>query len=156
MRPVFSVLIALTMMGCANYGPTERNPDFNKQILAATHPEDSIEVHSSKWFPNSFGFNNTALGNIPAGNAGIFVLTETRVLFLVWSDSGSRYIRSFALLRENIDEIVMDFYGLNQRLVILADNSVNTFAILGDTRQRVDKETTNRIGELLGFPGEDK
>ena len=144
------LILSILFAGCGTFGPQEGSPEFYSAVNAAVDPSEVILSHSAEWYPNRFGFNDIGFGMNATPVFGIFVLTPDDVIFLVWNDGSSVYVIGTSIERQEINQAIVDSYGRNRRLVLLAGDRINSFALLHSGRGVIDVAATEAVAEILG------
>jgi hypothetical protein len=123
MRFTFTSIVLMALItGCAAIGPISSS-EF-PQLVARAVPKGDGEIRyygPGYWYPNARGFTGTRSSLLaPPGDQipGILVITETAVLFEQWDESVQKFDVIKRLSFAELDEVSLDSYGLNRRLVL--------------------------------------
>jgi hypothetical protein len=148
------VLLLSALVSCAAIGPIS-SPEFptlvNNAIPAS---EGKVQIFGAgNWFPNLLGFTGVRsfLLAPPAESIpGVFVITDTSLLFLQWHQPEERFEVVKRLLYSEILSVSLDSYGLNRRLVVRKkDLSFDTFDFTKGNGTLVDTEKVEAAFALL-------
>ncbi len=151
-RIAIVLLFSLSLVGCATYGPKEGSTEFIATVGSAIKPSTVVVAQSAAWIPNIFGYNNIMLGDNPI--PGAFVLTQSEVIFLVWNENSSAFIRATNIQRSDINQAIVDSFGRGRRLVIVSKDKVNSFELTSSSQNFVDSESTEKVAKILNHQDE--
>jgi hypothetical protein len=144
---IIILLFSFSLVGCATFGPKEGSPEFSATVNIAVKPLTVVVAQSASWLPNTFGYNNIMAGEVPI--AGAFVLTQNEVMFLVWNEGSSAFIRATSIQRADINQAIVDSFGRGRRLVLVSKDKVNSFELTSSSQNFVDTEGTDKIAIIL-------
>ena len=144
-------LFCASLIGCATFGPKEDSPEFKSIISTAVGSTPVITAKSASWLPNTFGFNNVLSRENPI--VGAFVLTENEIVFLVWDENSSKFIRAKSIRRVDISEAKVATFGRSRRLVLVSNVNVDSFELTTPSQNFVDADAVINIANILTKKG---
>ena len=127
---------------------TSSRVDFDTAIRTAVSPHRVEFLHQAGWFPNQHGYEGMIRKN-PMPRPGAIVVTPGYVMFLEEIENTSQYSVTKVIPRVEIQETIVAKWGFGRRLVVVSDNEVNSFEVLGARRIMIDGKATTEVGELL-------
>jgi|LakWasMet14_LOW5_FD_contig_41_191352_length_702_multi_1_in_0_out_0_1 hypothetical protein len=145
-RIIISILLSFSLVGCTAFGPKEGSPEFITTVNVATHPSKIVVAKSALWIPNIFGYNNIMN---ETSISGVFVLTQNEVLFLIWNEDKSEFVRATNIQRIDINQAIVDSFGRCRRLVIASKDKVNSFELVDSNQNFCDTEAIDKVTRIL-------
>ena len=145
-RVVVALALGLLIAGCAATGPTNSD-NFPSLVRDATPPEDGSILFSSpaEWLPDQYGL--TASND---NRQGVFVLTETSLVFLQWLPMEEKYKTVYRAPYAAIGSHQHLKRGRSTTIAISAnDHRSQTFNMIGDAGVLVDQEASERAIAIM-------
>ena len=143
---VVALALGLLVAGCAATGPTN-SANLQSLVRDATPPEDGSILFSSpaEWLPDQYGL--TASND---NRQGVFVLTETSLLFLQWLPMEEKYKTVYRAPYAAIGSHQHLKRGRSTTIAISAnDHRSQTFNMIGDAGVLVDQEASERAIAIM-------
>jgi len=148
-------LLILLLGACATYGPSPDDAQFESAVAEVIPVEEIVIARKGEWYPNQFGFNQIQVTVFEPSSpvvTGVFVMTDDEVVFLVYHDDASKFVRAFSVGRDEIDQALTDSFGNSNRLVLMSNDRVNSFAVLKPNSSTfLDKELPEEIARELSI-----
>lgn len=160
MKIVGAILLSLVVcFGCSSilpfqeilesYGPGLDSREFSNALRSVLGPDEEAFSALASWHPDTYGYENIGVGTIrdAAGVTGVLVATDTDVIFFVWNNR--EYAPEKTITRSNLKVVVVEALGESRRLVLVTEDSLNTFELVREGRRWVDTAGTEEIAALL-------
>lgn len=145
------ILFNMLLLGCEGHGPSDmENESESVAAVEIRQPEASLERQGT-WFPNTSGFDDFSYTSSPPTYDGKFVLTSKSVKFLIWDKGASKFVEGLSISRSEVTEASVASHGFSRRLVVVTDESVNTFALYGRNRDEIDSDAISAAAKTLNI-----